>query len=404
MGMIRVAIRNIFRNKRRSFLTALSLLVAGFVIVALHGYLRGALGASREMIIKLDTGHVLITKKDYFERRIFLPQEDYIDDTQDLEILLNNSKYVDFYTMRLKAGAMLFTNDGASKHAVIFALDPEKEKKAFNLEPKVIEGTYDLSIGCLVAADFARSLKIKLGDSLIILTKSVRGGLSAIKLPVTGIAEVEYATLDRSLVILSIKNARKLLKIENGVHEILVFLKKETYIQKFINSLDLPQELGAYSYTFALGSFAFFYRFADIFYMGIYILITILAAFAIVNTMTVAVFERMREIGTLKAIGMADREIFKLFGLEGTIIGATGGLVGSLLGLFINLILHIKGINFENMIKGIEFPFPYVIRPAVNLWIVVMAFVIVIVISFLAATLPALQARRLTPQEALKEV
>lgn len=247
-------------------------------------------------------------------------------------------------------------------------------------------------------------MKLKPGDTLTILTHSVSGGLSATKLPVSGIARIGYATLDRSLIVLSFEHAKKLLKMGDGTHEILVFLKKEKDINKFINSLHLPEGLTANPYTFALGGFAFFYKFADVFYLNIYILITLLAAFAIINTMTVAVFERMREIGTLKALGMTDNEIFKLFGLEGTLIGSTGGLAGGLIGFLTNTILHTKGINFESLIKGIEFPFPYIIRPSANPWILVLAFLIVTSMSFLASIFPALKAKRLTPQETLRNI
>ncbi|MEO0198841.1 MAG: FtsX-like permease family protein [candidate division WOR-3 bacterium] len=405
MDIIKLAIRNIFRNKRRSILTALSLSVAGFVIVALHGYIKGVLNTSRDMVIKLDTGHVLITTEGYFERRIFLPQDEYMGDTEEIENTLKNSKYVEFYTGRIKAGGMIFTKSGTNKNVMIMGIEPEKEKNNIQIQEKsVIDGTYDLSKGCVVGRDLAKSLKLKAGDTLIILSRSVVGGVSAIKIPIAGIVRLGYTTFDKNLLLLSLEDARKLLKTTSGYHEILVFLKSEKYISSFLKSLKLPEGTVANSYTFVLGTFAFFYKFADIFYMGIYILITLLAAFAIVNTMTVAVFERMREIGTLKSIGMTDQEIFNLFGMEGTLIGAAGGFVGTLCGLLFNFILKIKGMNFEDMIKTFDFPFPYVVRPSTNIGIVILAFGLVTIISFATSVLPAMQAKKLTPQEALRQI
>ncbi len=403
MGIIKLSVRNIFRNARRSLLTALSLTVSGFVIVALHGYIRGVLDAGTEMVIKLDSGHVLITTEEYFERRTFLPSEEYIENTDEIEQSLRESKYVDFYTMRIKTGGLIFSGN-ANKTALILGLDPTKEERAFDLRSKVKEGTFDLEKGCVVAVDLARSMGIKPGDTIVILSKSAAGGLSAIKIPVSGIAYVGYQVMDRSLIALSLENARKLLKIEQGANEILVFLKKENFINRFLANTRLPEGIVANPYTFVFGSFAFFFKFADVFYSAIYILITLLAAFAIVNTMTVAVFERMREIGTLKAIGMTDKEMFTMFGIEGTLIGSAGGLLGAILGLLTNAILRERGLNFESMVKGIEFLFPYIVRPAINLWIVLFAFLLVTVISFLTATIPALYAKKLTPQEALRQV
>ncbi len=405
MGMIKLAIRNIFRNKRRSFLTALSLSVAGFVIVALHGYMTGVLNTSKEMMIKLDTGHVLITTQDYFERRTFLPQDEYIENTYEIEKTLNESKYVDFYTLRIKAGGMLFTRTGATKNVMLMGIDPEKERRAFHIEKEnIIEGVYDLSRGCIVGKELAKTLNLKSGDTLILVSRSVAGGISAIKIPVAAVANMGYTVFEKSLVLLSTPDARRLLKTQSGAHEILVFLKGEKYIDRFLKSISLPGGIVANPYTFTLGTFAFFFRFADIFYGMIYIVITLLAAFAIVNTMTVAVFERMREIGTLKSIGMTDSEIFKLFGIEGTLLGASGGLAGSILGFFINMVLRVRGLSFEEMIKTFDFPFPYVVRPTTNLLIIILAFAIVTVVSFATSVIPALQAKRLTPQEALRQV
>lgn len=405
MGMIKLAIRNIFRNKRRSFLTALSLSVAGFVIVALHGYMTGVLNTSKEMMIKLDTGHVLITTQDYFERRTFLPQDEYIENTYEIEKTLNESKYVDFYTLRMKAGGMLFTRTGATKNVMLMGIDPEKERRAFHIEKEnIIEGVYDLSRGCIVGKELAKTLNLKSGDTLILVSRSVAGGISAIKITVAAVANMGYTVFEKSLVLLSTPDARRLLKTQSGAHEILVFLKGEKYIDRFLKSIRLPGGIVANPYTFTLGTFAFFFRLADIFYGMIYVVITLLAAFAIVNTMTVAVLERMREIGTLKSIGMTDSEIFKLFGIEGTLLGASGGLAGSILGFFINMILRVRGLNFEEMIKTFDFPFPYVVRPTTNLWIIILAFAIVTVVSFATSIIPALQAKRLTPQEALRQV
>jgi len=404
MDMIKLVIKNILRNKKRSFLTSSSLLVAGFVIVALHGYINGVFESSRNMIIRLDTGHVLICKNEYFERRSFIPVEEYIENLEEIEKMLTNSKYVDFYIFRIKLKAFLFTKNEKSKYGIVIGFDPIREKRAFNIESKIIDGKYDLEKGAIVGKDLAKVLKLSIYDSLTIITKSSVGGISAIKVPVVGIVSTGFSNYDRNLVILSLENARKLLKIKNGVHEVIVFLKKESFIPKFLKSIRLPKEISAKSYLSLLGIWAFYYKFGIIFYSFIYILITLLAAFSIINTMMVAVFERMQEIGTLKAIGMNDKEIFNIFAMEGTLLGSFGGLLGSLIGFIFNTILKIKGINFEEVVKGIEFPYPYIVRPTTSLWIVLFSFFLVTLISFITSILPALKAKNLTPQDALKHV
>jgi len=284
-------------------------------------------------------------------------------------------------------------------------IDPEKEKKSFRISEKnLIQGTYDLESGCVIGSDFARNLNIKVGDTLILMSKSVEGGLSAIKVTVTGIAKMGYSVFERNLVLLHISRTLKLVKSPQGAHEILVFLKRESDTQKFLRSLKLPEGLVANTYDFVLGTFSLFFKLANIIYGTIYVVITFLAAFSIINTLTVAVFERIREIGTLKSMGMTDGEIFAMFGIEGTLLGAFGGFVGSILGLFTNFILKTKGINYESLVKTFDFPFPYIIRSTTNLWIVLTAFFIVTTVSFITSVIPALYAKKLTPQEALRHI
>jgi len=212
------------------------------------------------------------------------------------------------------------------------------------------------------------------------------------------------STLNRSFILMSLKHARKLLKTKEGASEILLFLQNDKQIPELKTKLKLPPDLDAKSYMELLGTFGVYFKLAGVFYGFIYILIIGLATFAIINTMTVAVFERLREIGTLKAIGMTDNEVFMLFGMEGTMLGALGGFFGSLLGLLFAYGLSIKGINVESILKNTAFPMPYIIRPEANFKVFLFAFLLTLIISALSSVFPALYARKLTPQEALRQV
>ena len=376
---MKMAFKNILRNKRRSFLTALSLFVASFVVVALYGYVQGFLHGTKEAVINLETGHITIARTEYLRKRVFLPVDELIEEPSP--IIHNLLKFKE-----------------------VKLVDPEKEKSTINIKSRIITGSGNLESGFILGKELANSLKINPGDTLIILSRTTLGGLNGIKLPVSGIANFGMSTLNRSFILMSLKHARKLLKTKEGASEILLFLQNDKQIPELKTKLKLPPDLDAKSYMELLGTFGVYFKLAGVFYGFIYILIIGLATFAIINTMTVAVFERLREIGTLKAIGMTDNEVFMLFGMEGTMLGALGGFFGSLLGLLFAYGLSIKGINVESILKNTAFPMPYIIRPEANFKVFLFAFLLTLIISALSSVFPALYARKLTPQEALRQV
>jgi ABC-type lipoprotein release transport system permease subunit len=120
--------------------------------------------------------------------------------------------------------------------------------------------------------------------------------------------------------------------------------------------------------------------------------------------MMMAVFERLQEIGTLKELGFTDREIFYNFTLEGAIIGTVGGVLGAVIGYIILQYLHSTGINFQEMTKSLNFPIEYIIKPSVDISVILVTVIIAIVISSFSAMLPAHYARKLMPAEALKKI
>ncbi|RKY98038.1 MAG: hypothetical protein DRQ10_07865 [Candidatus Hydrothermota bacterium] len=284
----------------------------------------------------------------------------------------------------------------------VMALNPPDAGWLLDIEDDVIDGSTDLSRGVLIGKDLANSLGVGAGDTLILLAKTSEGGLGGAKLPVEGVIEFGFAQYDRRFMLMDLSRAQKLLRMGDGVTEILVFLKNPKDADAFARSLKLPQGLEAKSINELLGPIAAMIRFADIFYALFFGFLVALAAFAIVNTMTVAVFERMREIGTLKALGMTDNEIFELFTLEGALLGLAGGLAGSALGYGLAAILAKHGINYGSMLKNISLPIPYVIYPKLDIGTVLFALLLVLVMSALAAAIPSWTARKLTPAEALR--
>ena len=164
----------------------------------------------------------------------------------------------------------------------------------------------------------------------------------------------------------------------------------------------LPVNLTAETYKEQLGTLYETLDSTKVIYSIVEGVILFLASFVIINTMMMAIFERIREIGTMKALGMTDRELFINFTLEGALLGAAGGILGAAVGFCIIAVLSHTGIDMTTQLQGLDMPFEYIIRPRIGILDLVISLSISIVIPALAAMIPARHARKLMPAEALR--
>ena len=130
--------------------------------------------------------------------------------------------------------------------------------------------------------------------------------------------------------------------------------------------------------------------------------ILFLASFVIINTMMMAVFERTREIGMLKALGMPESGIIRLFGMEGILIGCIGSGLGAFFGWVVSTIVSKIGIDLTSQMEGIDMPLEYIIHPETGIETVVMTILLAEIIAGIAALIPALKIRKQSAAEALR--
>ena len=220
-----------------------------------------------------------------------------------------------------------------------------------------------------------------------------------------GIFRLQNGFYDRKFFFLSLDDARRLLKLEDAITEILIFADERDdtpVVEKRVADL-VGKDLAVQDYKIQLGDFYVMLETAKVVYLIIEGLILFLGSFVIINTMMMNIFERIREIGTLKALGMSDRQVFWNYTAEGAVMGAMGGVVGALVGFILILFLSIHGVNLESFMQGIDMPMDYVIKPRVNVWQLVVAVLLSVVIPALSAMIPARYVNRLMPAEALRK-
>ena len=398
--VLKFALRNVLRNKKRSFLTALTIFFAALLVGVAQGWINGMVGVYVSNFSKYQTGHVRVSTEEFIKREKFMPVDEIIIESEDLKKELREIPIAQTVEERIRFGILL-GNKGVTLQAVGMGIDLEKSRLA--LPEKLKEGKIQSS-GIYIGHELARKLGVAVGEELLIATKTSEGGLNGIKLPVGGIFNMGMM-YDRKYFFIGLNDARRLLKLDDATTEIFLYGEdvENTEALKAAITAKLPEGLTAQTYKEQMGDFYGTLEGMKSFYFFIEILILFLASFVIINTMMMAIFERMREIGTMKALGMSDRDLFLNFTCEGALLGLAGGVIGAVVGVVFIFYLGRQGIDFTAQLQAMDMPFEYIIRPAVRFSDLAAAVIISVVVPTVAAMIPARHAKRLMPAEALRK-
>ncbi len=401
MSDFKFAFRNVFRNSRRSLLTATSIFTGSVIIALMIGIINGFMENFESNYVDYQTGNLKITTKDYVKYEKFLPVDETMTGAEGLAERINGVPGVDSVERRIRFG-MLLGNDQDTVSA--FGIGADLDSSKLDLSRKICSGSLEKE-GLYLGYELAGRLHLKVGDAILLAAKTTFGGLNGIKVRVRGFLNFGVGLFDRKFFFLDIANARKLLKMQDFDTEILVFTKRgysvsdiQRKISRFLPGSDTIRNIasqigGMYN---LLETARYIYYFFDL-------LVILLASFVIISTMMQAVFERMREIGTLKSMGMTDREIFASFTIEGAIIGAIGALPGGIIGYLLVLRLNATGLNYSQT-RNVDLPYNFIIRPYIGFDVLVITIVMAVLISSLSAMIPARVAGKLMPAEALKKI
>jgi putative ABC transport system permease protein len=400
--LFKFALRNVFRNRRRSLLTALAIFFGAMIVGLAQGWINGMVDLFMQSYIHFQTGNVRITTEEFIERERFIPVDSLILESTSIKQQVEKIPGVKKVEERIRFGILLGHEDVTE---TAFGIGLDVKTTDLNVKDKMIKGSVDTR-GIYMGMDLAKKLAVEVGDELLLATKTSEGGLNGIKLPVAGIYNMGMAQLNRKTFMVQLEDAKRLLKIYEGTTELFVFteLEKQTEPVNAEIKKILPTDVRAMTYKEQIGPMYSMLATMKIVYLFVEALILFLACFVVINTMMMAIFERMHEIGTLKAVGMSDKDLFLNFTLEGAIIGALGGIPGALFGYGIITVFHYTGINFEAFMDSMQgFPIEYVLHPTLSWVAFVSAIGISIVVPALAAMIPARYAGKLQPAEALRK-
>ena len=407
----RIAGRNLFRYKRRTLLT-LSLVVIGIMFVTIF---IAVTGSFKSMMIGQITdsslGHLQIHRQGYLAAIDTLPLTMNFKPqaVKKMEKALQEIPEIEAYSPRIKFGGM-FSNFTETTNIRLNGVDPEKELRTVPLLPtRITEGAKTIQKGeILVPELFARGMKVKVGDTVVIIATNRDGSVNGKQLKVGGILESVTGPGGRD-GYLHKEDAVEILRMEEmEISEVAIRVKDFSQLNQVFNQLNasLGQEknmmgkpLFDVSTWEKLSPFYNIARMIDMMTLFIKLMLVAIVLISIMNVMMMAVYERIREIGTIAAMGTMPGKILSMFILEGLFMGLAGAVIGGILSGAVIYVANMAKITFDfGRQTGL------ILSATINPLDLITVSGIVIVVSILASFQPALKAARMDPIQALGHV
>jgi len=413
-NIIRIAFRNLRRYQRRTLLTSL-LITVGVVSVLVFTSLSGSFkGMMIGQITDSMLGHIQIHKKGFVASIDNLPLNMTMPpkDAALIKTLLDGNPMVQSYSPRVKFGAML-SNFEETTNARFNAVDPEKELAAMPLlSGRIVEGekgTGALSPGKVIIPELlARGMKIGVGDQVVVVATNRDGSVNGVPLIVGGILESATGPGGRDGYI-NISDAKVLLRMtKNEVSEFAVRLKDfeeleltraevEASLSGELNQKGMPRfEVHTWE---KLSPFVNIAKMIDMMTISVRVLLVFIALISVMNVMIMAVYERIREIGAVSAMGTLPGRIRALYVTEGFLLGVIGSLAGTVISLVAVAVLNIWPIIFNfGRSTGL------ILKPSLSPGDLISTVAVVLVVAVIASLQPAVKASRMEPIKALRHV
>jgi putative ABC transport system permease protein len=415
LNVLKIAVRNLARFGRRTLLTS-SLITLGIVGVLLFVAVSGSfktimIGQFTDAML----GHLQVHRKGYVASIDSLPLNLNMPAAMvgKVEQVLGKMEAVEAYAERIKLGAM-FSNFTETTSIRVSGIDPDREIATTPLLPGRLIGEKRagqlLKSGeVLIPELIARGMKVKAGDTVVLVATNRDGSVNGKTFSVAGVLQSVSGPSGKDGYI-TLEDARSLLRMKDPeVSEIAIRLKNPAQLDQVYAQLN--KELSGVLnkegrpvlevHTWAdLSPFSSIVKMIDLLAVFIKIMMVSIVLISVMNVMVMAVYERIREIGTISAIGTPPRRILSLFLTEGLLLGVGGAALGTAISLVAIYALNVWKVSIR---FGMQAE-PLRLAPAVSATDVVTIVVMVVVMALLASLQPAWKASRMDPVTALGHV
>lgn len=400
---LKLAWRNLWRNRRRTMITAASVMMAVVLASTMRCLQLGTYDSMINNVVGYYSGYLQIQQKDYWENRS-IDDSFIINDT--VQNALDGIEGISGFVPRLES-FVLTSSETKTKGAMVIGTDPEQENLVTHLADNVIKGAYfaDKSGSVMITEGLAHSLKLDIGDTLIMLGQGYHGASAAGKYPVTGIVKFGSPELNKGMIYLPLKDAQWMMG-GDVVTSVAVMLNKRDELEPVKEKLDqsLGNELIMKDWKEMMPDLVQAIQ-ADnsggLIMAGVLYLII---AFGLFGTIIMMLAERQHEFGVLVAVGMRRIKLSFMVLLESVLIGVLGTIAGFCLSIPVVYWLHYNPIRFtgEAAQSFAAYGFEPVMRTSTEITIFTAQAELVFVITVVLSLYPLYKILKLNPLNAMR--
>lgn len=398
--MIKIGMRNLWRNKRRSFLASLAIGIGLASLIIFDGFWLGMVDNMINSVTKTYLGHLQVHHKQY---EIHKESEFIIENYQKVIETMSKHQDISAYSTRVLSSGMINSAYDSSNIQLV-GVNPNLESKISIFSTRMLKGKFlENPNHVIIGKKLSEKLQVDVGDRIVITTSDIKNAeLSQGLFRVGGIYSVGQKAIDKFMVILHENKLKELLGIQNGVHEIVFKVKdlKKLNDNQFINKFEISDELTVKTWKELVPQVVAAINMYDISIVVMSIILLSLVSLGILNTMFMSLYERMFEFGVLRSLGTRSNQILLMITSEAFALALLSIIVGVILGLAFGQYLSIYGVDYS----GIEFAeitftekIYFIFRWQQFIYFPVVIFIFTILISLY----PGLQAVRITMAKAL---
>ena len=383
--LLKLAWRNIFRNKRRSLITVSSIIFAVVFAVFMRSLQFGAYGNMLKNIVGSYMGYIQVHQKGFWAEKT-------LDNSLAIEDIdhLNDNENVSYLSHRIEGFALASKGD-LSKPVALLGLDAELEKNQIKLDQKVIKGKYisDANPGLLIGKGLQEIMDLSLGDSLVFLSQGYQGSIASGSYPVVGVIDLKTPELNKRTVIMNLEQAQEMFGLQGMITTAVVGIDNDNWEETQLdviaavdtNAIEvmnwqqmLPELKQLISVDKAGGMFVL---------LILYSIIT----FSLFGTVLMLTEERSFEYGVLIAIGMAKTKVIFVALLETILMAFVGIIAGLIVAFPFVLYFNINPINLSGQMQevverfGFEALIPTSLDPSIAITHAGIIFLIVLVVN-----------------------
>lgn len=416
--LFKIAARNVLRNKRRTAITGIVMMFGIGLYIYADSILKGMDRMTIDNMVNYTESFLKVRTPEYVSNLQGNPLEHGIPDPEaTIRKILAADPTIKAAAPRTRFVARL-SNYEDEIPVLATAVDPVRDGEVLRLTDVVVQGVWlDKAEprSVVIGADLAAELGLGLGDYVLVSASTVYENVNADEYRIAGLLAAPDPSLNKAALFMAFPDADEFLGLNGLVTEIVTAGRAYPALDALLKGADgaaasvskaLPG-LQADPIRVLAQDYLAMREMKGKFSSAIILIMLVIAGVGIVNTILMAVYARIREIGVLRAYGMTAKEIRRLFTLEGLIVGAVGSLAGVLLGVAIVAVTSTYGLSFAQIVGDVDMggiPIMDRLYGEWNFGNMVFGFLFGMFVSFLSARIPAKRAAKMQVTDALRFV